>query len=466
MYQLKENSRRNIFVVNRSELFERFDALFYKERLNLDSYIKLSKIAKISGGKRIPKGFEFLTEKSPYRYLRVGDVSWDGRLDYDSFKYLSKEVYDILKRYEIFKDELLIAIVGATVGKVAILDVEDDCTDRIILTENCAKISISNNSVLPQFLLLILQSNIVQQQIKLNYIQTTLPKLGLDRVESLLIPPIPSIAMQTEIVRKYQAAFNEKQRKEAEAKELIKSIDAFLGSELQLCATESGSGISDRVFRVDRSFLYKRLDAAVYKPSFKFKSNIYEVHKLSDLVYINPQTSFNRLNPDSEISFVPMDAIDEENGVVKYFNKKRVYLSKGFTRFKNGDLIWAKITPCMQNGKSAVVYDALQGYACGSTEFYVIRPKTNDVIVEYVHLFLRDRRVLEYAQNYFGGSAGQQRVSKDFFANFQIPLPPRLKQLAILKHIDGINKKILHLRSEGDIGLEEAKQEIEQMILG
>ena len=114
------NTKAKIFFLNRSELTERFDAPFYKEKFHFENYVKVSKIAKVSGGKRLPLGYDFSNEKTKNRYLRVGDVNWDGSLNYENFKYLSDEVYAILKRYEIFKDELLIAIVGATVGKVSI----------------------------------------------------------------------------------------------------------------------------------------------------------------------------------------------------------------------------------------------------------------------------------------------------------------------------------------------------------
>ena len=78
----------------------------------------------------------------------------------------------------------------------------------------------------------------------------------------------------------------------------------------------------------------------------------------------------------------------------------------------------------MQNGKSAIVRNTINGYACGSTEFFIIRCKTNTILIEYIHFILRDKRILKTAMNFFGGSAGQQRVSKDFLLNLLIPLPP------------------------------------------
>lgn len=124
------------------------------------------------------------------------------------------------------------------------------------------------------------------------------------------------------------------------------------------------------------------------------------------------------------ISFIPMEVVDEKNGVVMEYRTTTVANNKGFTKFENGDLIWAKITPCMQNGKSAIVRNLVNGVGCGSTEFYVLRPKSNNVLIEYIHYILRDRRVLDSAKNSFGGSAGQQRVSSSYLKTIKIPLPP------------------------------------------
>ena len=155
--------------------------------------------------------------------------------------------------------------------------------------------------------------------------------------------------------------------------------------------------------------------------------------KLGEVAFINPNTSFDKLEKSSLISFIPMESVDDTDGIVKSLFTKRVDESKGFTRFMDNDLIWAKITPCMQNGKSAVVKNLIQGYGCGSTEFFIIRPKDNKVISEYLHLLLRDRRILSNAQNYFGGSAGQQRVSNDFLINLKVPVPPMAIQYEITR---------------------------------
>lgn len=183
---------------------------------------------------------------------------------------------------------------------------------------------------------------------------------------------------------------------------------------------------SDKVFLVNLSEIEGRIDPSPYKSAFSFESEVFPSFKLNKIAHINPTTTFPN-DPKALYSFIPMDAVSDKNGNIKYILEKPITEIKGFTKFKSGDLIWAKITPCMQNGKSAVVKDTTE-YVCGSTEFHVIRPKNDELNIEYIHFILRDTRILEAAKNFYGGSAGQQRVSDIFLKTLNIPLPPRLIQ--------------------------------------
>ncbi|GHT63613.1 hypothetical protein AGMMS50239_19880 [Bacteroidia bacterium] len=214
-------------------------------------------------------------------------------------------------------------------------------------------------------------------------------------------------------------------------------------------------------------FVGKRLDPSVYRTSFTFKSNKYPLVSLSEVAYIDPSVTLSNLNKNDSISFIPMEAIDEEYGVIKALKEKNVSEVKGFTKFINNDLLWAKITPCMQNGKSAIARNLLNGVGCGSTEYFVIRPKESaKVLVKYLHFLLRDRRLLESAQNYFGGSAGQQRVSKDFLMELKIPLPPIEIQEQIIENLDESNNEIQRKLNEIERIKESVFYTIEHIIIG
>lgn len=228
----------------------------------------------------------------------------------------------------------------------------------------------------------------------------------------------------------------------------------------------------NKIFLVNRSEIEGRLDPSVYKPHFKFVSKAFRNVKLSEIAWIDPSCIFKNIE---EVSFIPMDAIDSSNGVVSYQGIKKVEETKGFTRFKEGDILWAKITPCMQNAKSAIAKKLINGYGCGSTEFFVIRSKDKSVVLqEYLLFLLRDERILKTAMNYFGGSAGQQRVSPLFLKTFNVPLPEieeqkryceLLKNAQILKRQkeqqaeDILNSIDDYLLGELDIKLSETKSQ-------
>lgn len=168
----------------------------------------------------------------------------------------------------------------------------------------------------------------------------------------------------------------------------------------------------------------------------------------------------------TSISFIPMEVIDEVYSEISSQGETTIADSSGFTKFKEGDLLWAKITPCMQNGKSAIARDLTNGLGCGSTEFFVLRPKDERLSVEYLHVILHLKCVRETAMLYFGGSAGQQRVSASFLENFNLPLPSLEKQLEMANHIYAIRQQAKQLQEEGKTILENAKKEVEQMIIG
>ena len=145
---------------------------------------------------------------------------------------------------------------------------------------------------------------------------------------------------------------------------------------------------------------------------------------LGEVCTINPRVKKSDIpDEDTLVSFVPMAAVDERFGMITAREDRRlVDVSKGFTAFEDGDVLLAKITPCMENGKAAVARYLTNGVGRGSTEFYVLRPG-GKVLGEYVYHFVRQPRFREKAKRHFTGTAGQQRVPKSFMENVPIPLP-------------------------------------------
>lgn len=445
MFNLSANvDSSKAFITYRSEMNERFDSIFYKEKFDFNDCIKISKIARVSGGKRLPKGYYYSTEKSNYRYVRVGDINWDGTLKYNNFKYISSELFNILKHYKIDHNEILLAIVGATIGKCSIIQAPYD--DEIILTENCAKIKIISDEILPEFLLFLLQSKFVQNQIKLNYIQTTLPKLGLDRVLSLYIPTPPDIVIQKKCLELLNEAFIEKQKKENEAKELFKSIDTYLLDKLGIKLPVRDSSYSNRVFNVKWSELSgDRFDAfSFFNNSLKIEGGYFPNKKLRKLATVNKGQSITSSN-----------VIEGEFPVIAG-GKSSPYSHNEYNYEDR------TITVSASGAYSGYVW--YHNEKIFASDCAVIKSKDeNKITMEYLYeiLKLKQKEIYGLQQG-----AGQPHVYPSDLVKLNIPLPSLETQNLITEYIFQLREKAQKLKSEAKSVLEEAKNKIEKMILG
>lgn len=165
----------------------------------------------------------------------------------------------------------------------------------------------------------------------------------------------------------------------------------------------------------------------------------WELVSFGDILEINPsKPPKDIVSPDTPVTFVPMPAVDAVSGEitdpeVRPFSEVR----KGYTAFQNDDVILAKITPCMENGKAAVVRNLLNNLGFGSTEFIVFRSK-GTILPEYFHHYIRQESYRKLAESNMTGSVGQKRVPKDFVQNSIIPLPPLPEQHRIVSAIESL----------------------------
>jgi type I restriction enzyme S subunit len=148
--------------------------------------------------------------------------------------------------------------------------------------------------------------------------------------------------------------------------------------------------------------------------------------------------ALRKISDDTLVSFVPMAAVYADQGLIanpvdRPFSEVR----KGFTPFSAGDVIFAKITPSMENGKAAIATGLTNGFGFGSTEFHVMRPK-ECVIAEWVFHFIRQQAFRDKAKASFTGTAGQLRVPEKFILNADIPLPPVSEQQRIVTKIGSL----------------------------
>lgn len=168
------------------------------------------------------------------------------------------------------------------------------------------------------------------------------------------------------------------------------------------------------------------------------------LRKLGDVevCLLNPKKKeVASIKDDTLVSFVPMARVDDVSGGMDVSEVKRLgEVRKGYTYFAEGDVVFAKITPCMENGKSAIARNLMNGIGFGTTEFHVLRPGPL-TIPEWLHLFVRDREFREEAKKNMYGAAGQQRVPVDFLREATIPIPPLAEQRRIVARIEELTSR-------------------------
>ncbi|WP_333635505.1 restriction endonuclease subunit S [Dysosmobacter welbionis] len=162
--------------------------------------------------------------------------------------------------------------------------------------------------------------------------------------------------------------------------------------------------------------------------------------KISEICSINPRQDDN-IPENSEISFIPMAAVSA-NGQVDLSDTLESSKVKNYTVFRNGDVLFAKITPCMENGKGAIVHNLVNGYGAGSTEFIVLRPNADMITAKWLYLYLSQRSFRWECQQHMTGSAGQKRVPPKYLASCEIPVPPVPEQERIVSKIEEMFSKL------------------------
>jgi len=159
--------------------------------------------------------------------------------------------------------------------------------------------------------------------------------------------------------------------------------------------------------------------------------NNWSLVKLTDVTDINPTHPDDPPMDHELASFVPMKKIEELTGRMDPSEVREwSEINTGYTRFQEGDVVFAKITPSMENGKAALARNLKNGVASGSTELHVIRP-SNRILAEYILYFVLQEGFRREAEASMTGTAGHMRVPTEFMNRVEIPLPPIEEQRQI-----------------------------------
>lgn len=197
----------------------------------------------------------------------------------------------------------------------------------------------------------------------------------------------------------------------------------------------------EREEQVDRQREYEQVRTNTYP-----LPQSWEWTSLSAIGIINPK---NSADDDELAGFCDMAALPE--GYLdrpRYEQKRWGEIRKGFTHFANDDVVLAKITPCFENGKSAVIEGCPNGIGAGTTELHVVRPYLPDIDPYYLLMFVKSPEFIRTGIPLMTGLAGHKRVSREYFAGTALPLPPKEEQKRIVQSVTGLFRAIAQLEAK------------------
>ena len=251
---------------------------------------------------------------------------------------------------------------------------------------------------------------------------TTISIVNKSKLESCLFPIAP-LEEQQRIVNKIESLFTKLDK----AKELIENTLAQFEQ--------------NKMAILHKAFIGEL--TAKWRKENNIDLSSWENGILMDFCKINPKKiDTKELDDDMTVSFIPMPCVSDIWGkITKKELRKLGEVKKGYTNFCEGDVLFAKITPCMENGKSAIVDKLENDIGFGSTEFYVFRCNENKLNNKYLHYFVRQKTFRDEAKGEMTGAVGQQRVPKTFLENYKIKLPTIEEQQEIVNILDKLLAK-------------------------
>lgn len=180
----------------------------------------------------------------------------------------------------------------------------------------------------------------------------------------------------------------------------------------------------------------------------------WQIVSLRRVVTLNPSKSeLNAIDRSTECSFLPMEAVGEDGTLSLEKVKSIGEVESGYTYFRDGDVTIAKITPCFENGKGAVMRGLTNGIGFGTTELIVVRPNESLITSDFLYWIFSSVKFRKLAEGSMYGAGGQKRVPDDFVRNYLIGLPSLPEQSLIVDYIRKQTKKFDDLISKANEGI-------------
>ena len=363
--------------------------------------------------------------------IRISNIT-DNTVDLNGCVFIQKEIDS---KFVVKNGDLLIALSGATTGKMGVYS-----TDKVAyLNQRVGNLRIIDTSILcPEYRNIFMYSK-SETILKLAY-GGAQPNISGSAICAFLFP-LPPLSEQKRIVTEVDHLFASVDKIEQGKDELYNIIKQAKSKILDLAI--HGKLVPQDPNDEPAIGLLKRIN-----PDFIPCDNGHYpqlpkgwcITDVKSVFIINPK---NKVADDTIAGFVSMVNIaDGFANEFRFEQKAWRNIKKGFTHFADGDIVVAKISPCLENRKSAIVTSLPNGIGAGTTELFVFRSQC--VLSEYALYFFKSNIFVNHCVGSFNGVVGQQRVSKSIVESIKIPLPPISEQKRI---IDSVHKTFLILDS-------------------
>ena len=370
--------------------FDKHISLSVKKNISIDSKWELVKIANLNT--LLKRGKSTKYGNSNIQVIKSGQARGFKEFNFTE-KYFTNDNFQSDEK-NLQKGDLLINSTGVgTAGRVTLFELEGDFVADSHITIFRPNEKILSEYALQCFAHIGFKTIERMAQGLSGQIELTIPTISEIQI------PVPPLETQTQIVQACEAINAEVISTQADIENAAKELE--------------------------------RIKTDVFSQGFIEK-------KLSECSLINPsKTEIKQVDENTLISFVEMASVNEAGFINRKEDRLLKDLKKGsYTYFKENDIIIAKITPCMENGKCAFATDLTNGFAMGSSEFHVIRANEAVVLGKYIFALLNRESVRKEAEKNMTGSSGHRRVPASFYADYRIPTPDIINQQKLISEIE------------------------------
>lgn len=445
MFNLSEHiDTQKAFLINRSLIVDRIDPemVLYRKKISKFNYpgIQLGKLLSKSPQYGANEAGIERTDIKTARYIRITDIDEYGDLIDD----IGKTANLIEQKYILNNDDIIIARSGNTVGK-SYIHKSDKVNYECFFAGYMIRFVTNNEILNPKYFFIYTQLKPYKEWVKAIQRTAGQPNINAEEYKSLEIP-LPSLEIQNELISIYQTAYNQKKQKEAQSKKLLENIDTYLLDELGIALPIKDNSYSNRTFEVKWSEISgDRFDAfSFFNSAIKIEGGIYENKKLRELATVNKGQSITSSNV-IEGQF-PVIAGGKTS---PYSHNEYNYEGKTITVSASGaysGYVWYHNEPIF------------------ASDCAVIKSKDENVItIDYLSEILKLKQTEIYGLQQ---GAGQPHVYPSDLIKLNIPVPPIDIQERITTHIFELREKAKRLETEAKEVLDNAKREIEKMIIG